>query len=312
MIEEPWEKILAGISRLLVYPSTLRYFTKAVRSLTKLDWESLETLEDILQSNSNKVWTRWTQTKAWAYEIKSYRRVLKEKGALWLCIYERCIHHSANEAYPNAQRYLRCCGCSQAIYCSRACQRPDWANGHRNQCKIASSQVDDTDGSEQYELLDWNEVHFFLELTKFMVQKHTRHIAEEVDDLLKGRGKSTPDLRMLKRTKKNPIVLVDFEMSFASPPTDDVYVIHPNSLECFLEPRFEEDSLVLLMDQVIERWLEPECNQDTILVVGLFASGKRGSPIHIDHLAGFPLVTSGVGAPNHIHADRRLAEDILD
>ncbi|KAL0060608.1 hypothetical protein AAF712_012611 [Marasmius tenuissimus] len=288
MIEEPWEKILAGISRLLVYPSTLRYFTKAVRSLTKLDWESLETLEDILQSNSNKVWTRWTQTKAWAYEIKSYRRVLKEKGALWLCIYER------------------------AIYCSRACQRPDWANGHRNQCKIASSQVDDTDGSEQYELLDWNEVHFFLELTKFMVQKHTRHIAEEDDDLLKGRGKSTPDLRMLKRTKKNPIVLVDFEMSFASPTTDDVYVIHPNSLECFLEPRFEEDSLVLLMDQVIERWLEPEYNQDTILVVGLFASGKRGSPIHIDHLAGFPLVTSGVGAPNHIHADRRLAEDILD
>ncbi|KAK1232376.1 hypothetical protein PQX77_004498 [Marasmius sp. AFHP31] len=64
MIEEPWDKILAGISSLLMYPSTLHQFMKAVRSLIKLDRESLETSEDMLRSNSDKVWTRWMQTKA--------------------------------------------------------------------------------------------------------------------------------------------------------------------------------------------------------------------------------------------------------
>ncbi|VDB99507.1 unnamed protein product [Peniophora sp. CBMAI 1063] len=48
-----------------------------------------------------------------------------------LCAWRGCLNHYA----PTGQDVKTCKGCGEVSYCDRTCQRLDWSNGHRRECR---------------------------------------------------------------------------------------------------------------------------------------------------------------------------------
>ncbi|KIY62920.1 hypothetical protein CYLTODRAFT_159863 [Cylindrobasidium torrendii FP15055 ss-10] len=53
-------------------------------------------------------------------------------GQLWACSNAECPQRADTSSCES--RYWRCAGCGVAEYCSTACQRKDWKDGHAQQC----------------------------------------------------------------------------------------------------------------------------------------------------------------------------------
>ncbi|KAJ7625980.1 hypothetical protein FB45DRAFT_1030303 [Roridomyces roridus] len=109
----------------VVLPQALVFYPIIVemrKAFANVEWPSSD--GELAHSG---LYSNWNDLKALLDERSTILEVWESKGRPS----SMCCKVS-----PNRDDFRRCSGCQTAAYCSQACQRADWTEGHRDDCRL--------------------------------------------------------------------------------------------------------------------------------------------------------------------------------
>nr|GAT51876.1 predicted protein [Mycena chlorophos] len=120
----------SGIPQHCVYQSVLRALRVALEELVPFDPQRV-----FEEAGLGSDWIQFLDV------IRDRLRILDEYDAGTLRMWRVCDNTECGLVGPKAQ-FKQCTGCSEAWYCSRACQKANWRWGHRQECSIIAQDRD--------------------------------------------------------------------------------------------------------------------------------------------------------------------------
>ncbi|KAF9260230.1 hypothetical protein L218DRAFT_947013 [Marasmius fiardii PR-910] len=218
--------ILKRVSCFMLYQSVLHPFSSVSRKISRSG-----KLEKRMKENSEVVYDAWMKTKKIASTIRNVRRRGKKDGSLNLCRSVQCPRKCSEAVEETALtvQYYSCTGCSSVLYCSHACQKLDWKDGHREECPTMQISRP-LPGDPDVRLPNYDTV-FFDFWAKDFFTKHPQLFQDRVGEYLaqlkrisqshqSGSQGSleapaqvqliTPDQQAILDRMRNPVVLVEF------------------------------------------------------------------------------------------------------
>ncbi|KAL0579561.1 hypothetical protein V5O48_002441 [Marasmius crinis-equi] len=115
--------LLDSIDRYMFFPSVQRSFALA----TKRDGSVAPERGSV---PSRELVKHWNKCREKALYLSTVRKDLKKDGLLYQCTVAKCTN-------VQVMKY-KCCSRCKAFYCSRTCQKLDWAGGHRARCSASN------------------------------------------------------------------------------------------------------------------------------------------------------------------------------
>ncbi|KAL0058590.1 hypothetical protein AAF712_012019 [Marasmius tenuissimus] len=186
-------------SRFIIYPTVAKQFARAARI-------GGITFDNHIRTTSLSAC--WQDCKAKALYVCAIREDLRGQGALYRCTVVTCNN-------VDVAKFKSCLAC-ETVYCSRACQKMDWAAGHRARCSSTvaiKNRVEFTyrfveSVAKAYLIANASGVN---EIIDSYVDKLPQLAMDEKDNLL-------GDVGLVMSKKKYPILVFNLDVPGMPPP----------------------------------------------------------------------------------------------
>ncbi|THU97338.1 hypothetical protein K435DRAFT_838694 [Dendrothele bispora CBS 962.96] len=132
VVQLPRNPIPKEVASLLDSISKYSIYLPVLKSLLRHPLKKYLTRECLAQCdwNEQKELLRAIRDLTSTVEVRSRQRREYESR----CISNPCVNKLCSRRDSLDVETFRCAGCKHALYCSRACQKTDWRNGHRESC----------------------------------------------------------------------------------------------------------------------------------------------------------------------------------
>ncbi|KAJ8090632.1 hypothetical protein PM082_018189 [Marasmius tenuissimus] len=247
-------KLLDRIAVFIVHYSVLRAWIREVHSF----WRTEGILPRIRQSGLLE--KAWNNVLGKVEKLDLVRYNLKCRG---MCAYEECPLFCEEGSKSNLTiQYLRCTGCSTAIYCSRACRKLDWKYQHKVQCfqrprALHAGGIPD---------LGHRDHKFFGLIVSFYVQTHFQVLTT----MVYVRRLSNPSPYPLQN--RNPFLCLDFRGSKFPLPGDPT-LLSKSTTE----------------DTIQREWVKTGLNELLVIAIFPLKPGATEGGTSIARVFDFPL-----------------------